>query len=215
MNYIDSDQIENALEVLNASGLEWILLRNSGDELPEKLNPGKDIDVLMKSSDALTIHDHLTESGFSLIPHPFRHDVRLYEVHEFKKYSNSYGILIDINFEIVVRSLDQGQWIPLDQEIQYRAWSNRIFTRIGNVRVPILGNEELFVSTLARCVFDKKLFSVWHQNMLYKLFMTCDQAKLKAELGLIFFGYTDRMLSLVRERQFDIIIKDYISCADY
>jgi len=40
--------IEKSLFDLNSSGIEWILLRNTDDELPDSLEVRKDIDILVK-----------------------------------------------------------------------------------------------------------------------------------------------------------------------
>ena len=45
MEYIDCDIIKSFFEVLNVSGLKYALIRNTGGELPDRLQDGKDISI--------------------------------------------------------------------------------------------------------------------------------------------------------------------------
>ena len=47
MEYIDCDIIKSFFEVLNVSGLKYALIRNTGGELPDRFQDGKDIDILV------------------------------------------------------------------------------------------------------------------------------------------------------------------------
>ena len=109
------------------------MLRNTNDELPCNLEHGKDIDILVSHSNSSKINYILSKNGLQRIKHPLRSDVRLYGVHEFHLYKSSDSVLLDINYEIVVRSLDKNQWIPLDQAIQISAWSHQKLVNIGGI----------------------------------------------------------------------------------
>lgn len=215
MRFHPPEVIENALSLLNSSGIEWILLRNTNDELPEHLDVKKDIDILVKPIDRKAIHDFLMANQFSEIRHPLANDIRLYGVDAFKMYKNPVGLLIDINFQAVVRSLDQGQWIPLDQSIQRDIWLNRQCASIGTERVPVPAIEDLFVLTISRCVFDKKDFTIWHRNLLLHALRQCDLRSLMEKLDLIFFKFAPQLIDLVKNDEFDEIIPAYLSFSDY
>ena len=51
MSLINRDELIDIFNILNESKLNYILLRNIGDELPSHLKIGKDIDVLIKKKD--------------------------------------------------------------------------------------------------------------------------------------------------------------------
>ncbi len=215
MMYLSQECISELISMLNNSCVEWLLLRNTEDALPDGLPGGKDVDVLLRFQDRDKMQQCLNEYGCRRIRHPLRDDVRLYGVHPFEMYQTSGGVLLDINFEIVVRSLDRGQWIPLDQFIQASAWENRVALQLAGLSVPMLGDEDLFVTTVARCIFDKKEFSVWHSKKLTALLSGCDEGDILCRLRLIFFKYSDRLLEQIKAGRFEAIVNDYLSFSEY
>jgi hypothetical protein len=215
MKFHDRDNIICLFDVMNNSCVEWLLLRNTDDELPDKLLFGKDVDVLVRYENRNAFRKVLLKSGFRQISHPLFNDIKLYGVHEFEMYRSKNNVLLDVNFEIAVRSLDQGQWIPLDQSIQSSAWQNMTFINLAGVNVPVLGNEDLFVAIIVRCVYDKKYFSHWHVKKLNLLIDSCDDNILRTKLKVIFFRYSDRLLKLAMLGNYCEIIDDYLSYADY
>jgi hypothetical protein len=215
MNYYESNAILKVFEILNFSNFPYLLLRNTEEELPDKLVKGKDIDILIQHHDREKLLKALRKHKFYQIKHPLRSDVKLYGVHQFDMFESPEQPLLDVNYEIAVRSLDQGQWIPLDQEIQTSSWANAQIVDIGGSSVPMLSNEDLWVCTLARCLFDKKQFSVWHQQMLSALLPSVDSVDLKKKLQLIFFKYTTRLLALARNGDYQLIYNDYMSFKEY
>lgn len=215
MSYYEPGQILEIFEILNASQLSYLLLRNSGDELPGHLEWGKDIDVLIRHENRKKLLNVLLENGFRQVRHPRRNDVKLYGVHQFEMFRSQDQVLLDVNYEIAVQSIDRGQWIPLDQVIQLSAWGNAQNIIIGGVSVPVLSNEDLWVSTLARCVFDKKKFSPWHREMLFHLLPLVDLDDIEEKLRLIFFKYTETLLNLAKKGEYQKIVDDYVSFKDY
>ena len=67
MKYIDPESIKSTFSILNESGIDYILIRNINNEIPEKLVEGKDIDILAKYSDKNKLNELLVQSGFSRI----------------------------------------------------------------------------------------------------------------------------------------------------
>ena len=210
-----TDKVLQIFSLLNRSSIPYLLLRNTGDELPHNLKIGKDIDVLVAYSHRKKLLEYLFKVGMKSISHPHKADIKLYGVHEFEKFKNNDGLLLDINYEITVRSLDAGQWIPLDQMIQKSAWKNSKVIVMGRMKIPTLCAEDSFVTTLAHCFFNKKTFSTWHQGMLLDLFSKIDVEKVKAKLSLVFYKYTNRLIECIIAHNFDGIVDDYLSFKGY
>jgi hypothetical protein len=158
---IDKNEIIRVFEQLNSSNLDYLLLRNINQELPGKLKEGKDIDLLVHKDDLEKWIPFFKTIGFNVIQHPLRNDVFLYETDPFVfLLHKESGLIIDLNFQLCVRSLDKGQWIPLDQEIQLSAFENKIFeeTPLG-LNYWTLGKEDRFITLITRSIFDKKKVS--------------------------------------------------------
>lgn len=215
MRFHPPEVIAKSLSLLNSSGIDWILLRNTNNELPDYLELKKDIDILVRPENKENMHAFLLANRFSEIQHPYSNDVRFYGVDAFRKYKNQEGLLIDINFQAVVRSLDKGQWIPLDQAIQKELWASKRSVSVGAVQVMMPGAEDFFVLTLARCVFDKKDFTDWHRDLLSQTVEECDIELLSKKFDLIFFKFAPRLMDLVKFSDFDEIIPSYLSFSDY
>ena len=215
MRFHPPELIDKSLSLLNSSGIEWLLLRNTNDELPGCLEVKKDIDILVRPENKADMHAFLLANRFSEIQHPLANDVRLYGVDPFRMYKNPEGLLIDINYQAVVRSLDQGQWVPLDQAIQKDLWLSKKFVSIGSENVPMSAVEDLFVLMASRCIFDKKTFSLWHRGILSQTLRQCNIDLLRKKLDLVFFKFAPRLLELVRMSKFDEIISGYLSFSDY
>lgn len=215
MSYYERRAISEVFEILNASKVPYLLLRNTGDELPDHLGWGKDIDILVRHQDGIKLRRVLLKNKLIQVRHPLHNDVKLYGVHQFEMFKTQNQVLLDVNYEIAVRSLDRGQWIPLDQVIQLSAWEKSRMVDIGGVSVPVLGSEDLWVCTLARCVFDKKVFSSWHCQALAGLLPLVDLGDVEGKLSLIFFKYTDRLLDLAKKGEYQKIFDDYVSFKDY
>ena len=119
MNIIKSGELIRIFRLLNENELPYILLRNINMELPKHLKVGKDIDLLIKKKDEKEFIKFFTSNKYHTIKHPFKHDTFLYGVDHFKFiYNNKNKIIFDLCFQIAVRSLDAGQWIPLDKTVQ-------------------------------------------------------------------------------------------------
>jgi hypothetical protein len=202
-------------EILNKYDISYRLLRNTDNEIPDNLLIGKDIDIIVSYFERNRIIELLLREGMKLIPHPFRRDIKLYGVNEFDKLEDANGILLDINYEVVVHSLTDEYWIPLDKEIQLSVWKNSKNVIISGVPITLLCNEDLFIVTIARCIFDKKGFSMWHQEMLSELLLSLDVHTVIEKLELIFFKYSKRLINLIHNDDYDSIYEDYLSFKDY
>ncbi len=217
MNFIDKNEIINIFKLLNNSGLEYILLRNINFELPEKLKIGKDIDLLIKKKDEKKFISFFKHNKYHSIPHPFRNDIFLYNADSFEfKYNNNNKILFDLNFQLVVRSLDAGQWIPLDQKIQRSAWTNKIFEKIDEeFGYWALSYNDQFINLIARSIFDKKKFQKGYINTIEGLKNKVDLYDVMKKLELIFFKYTPYLLKQIEEKKYNRIINNYIQFKRY
>jgi len=218
MSIVEKGELINIFSQLNESGLEYILIRNINDELPGQLTVGKDIDILINKKDERKLADFFHLHSYKTIDHPFRYDVFLYGVDRFEfKYLNlTNNILIDFNFQLAVRSLDAGQWIPLDQVIQDSGWQNKRFEeRADGFGYWALGYDDEFICLVARSIFDKREFESGYINRINEVFPLIDQQEVEEKLRLVFFKFTSTLMDMIREKRYDTIIKDYLQFKEY
>ena len=215
MNLVNSNEIINTFELLNKNSIKYILLRNINNELPSKLEMGKDIDILIDKKDENKIVSFFKKNGYVSIPHPFKNDIFLYGVDRFEfKYNNN--ILFDLNFQIAVRSLDAGQWIPLDRKIQESAWDNRRFEQITEkFGYWALSFEDEFICLVARSIFDKKEFQSGYVKRIEELKSKINIIDVEEKLKLIFFKYTPNLFKQINNKDYKNIIKNYLQFNEY
>lgn len=217
MRLIHSGDVVNIFNLLNQGGLKYILVRNINNELPAGIAVGKDIDILVKKQDEGRFCAFFDKNGYEAISHPFKDNIFLYGVDRFLfKYNNNNNILFDLNFQLAVRSLDAGQWIPLDQLIQKSAWKNRRFEQGENgFSYWSLSYNDEFVCLVARSVFDKRKFEQGYIDRINELYQFVDRNDVMAKLNLIFFKFTPCLMRLISDCNYHDIVSEHLSFMEY
>lgn len=217
MTKVNEKYVVALFDQLNNEAPECILIRNINQELPGNLLMGKDIDLLVRKSDHPKFEEFLFSLGFCEFRHPFRNDVYLYGVDRFQKYLNKEsGILLDLNFQLAVRSLDAGQWIPLDQEIQKSAWENRRFCQQSDgFSFWSLSPEDDFIGLVSRSVFDKRYFDKGYQKRIETLLPLIEIDTVMEKFELIFFRFSSTLMKNLEQKEYETILANYIEFKDY
>ena len=214
MKLVDSNEIKKVFKLLNENKLDYILLRNINNEIPLNLKIGKDIDILIKDKKLINL---LKKYNFQMISHPHRNNIYLYGVKKFvfmKNYRNN--IIFDLHFQIAVRSLNAGEWIPLDQEIQKSAWENKRFEKVDkDFGYWTLSYNDEFITLIARSVFDKREFQPGYIKRIEELKSKIDLKDVEKKLKLVFFKYTPYLLEQIEKKEYKNIIKNYIQFKEY
>jgi hypothetical protein len=214
MSYVKSDDLVCIFNLLNESKLEYMLMRNINNELPNILEIGKDIDILVKDRNKAA--EFFKINKFNKTNHPHEHNVFLYGVEKFEFYKNNEDVLFDLNFQIAVRSLDAGQWIPLDQAIQESAWQNKRFERAGGgLEYWTLSHEDEFVALIARSIFDKKEFQAGYVSRLDELLPMMNKGNVIKKLKLIFFKYAPLLFYQIERQNYPDIVINYLKFKEY
>lgn len=215
MSYVNPKSIIDIFNKLNAAGLRYILIRNINSELPGGLRIGKDIDLLVPYNERSKFINFLIEKGFKNIRHPLCNDIFLYGVNKFEFFVNKDNVLLDLNYQLTCRSLNTGEWIPLDQKIQDSAWENKKINKIDKVTYYSLGAEDEFVALVTRSIFDKKEFQKGYIKRIDELINVIDVNDVIAKFQLIFFKFTYVLLSMLKKRRYEMILDRYISFSEY
>jgi hypothetical protein len=218
--YIDRRFILEFFDILNTSKIQYILIKNIGRELPDKLVSGKDIDIVVHINYRTIINNLLLKNNFHHTLPPFGENQGwkfAYQLPQYQFYKKiiypDAELYIDINFKLCCKSLSAKIWIPLDDEINSSIWKNKVWDMENNWWY--MDEYNLIVYLVVRCIFDKKYFS---KEYIYEidsrrelLNNSCVISKLKK----VFFLFTPTLLYLLYERKYDDIIQSYISFAEY
>ena len=217
MKQVNATEVKKIFNLLNKKNLNYILMRNINNELPAGLDVGKDIDILISKSDEKEFINFFHNNDYQTIDHPFKYGVFLYGVDKFEfKYNNKNNILFDLSFQIAVRSLDAGQWIPLDQTIQESAWKNKRFEQLGDdFGYWTLSYEDEIVCLVSRAIFDKKEFQKGYIKRINKLIKLIDIDSTIAKFNTVFFKFTPNLITYIKNQKYDEIIKNHLQFKEY
>lgn len=216
MNYLSSDVIKNSFKVLNDSNIPYVLIRNINNELPNNLKPGKDIDILIKSENLSNMMSYLISNGFKERPHPWRNDIFLYALPKFR-FMVRDDLIFDFCTKLPCRSINNGEWLPLDDVIQQNAWKTRIKNSFEEVEYYALSHEVEIVTLIVRSIFDKNKFESGYESRIRELLENnVDEAYVLEMLSLVFFSASRFIWDAIKNRNdFSEIYKDYISYKNY
>ena len=215
MSCVNPELIIDIFNNLNSAELRYILIRNINSELPNNLRIGKDIDLLVPYNERSKFINFLTEKGFKNIRHPHCNDIFLYGANKFEFFVNKDNLLLDLNYQLACRSLNAGEWIPLDQKIQDSVWENKKINKIDKFTYYSLGMEDEFVALVTRSIFDKKEFQKGYIKRINELINVIDVNDVIAKFQLIFFKFTSVLSSMLKKRQYEMILDRYISFSEY
>jgi len=215
MNIVSPKAIREFFDKLNLSSVDYILMRNMGGELPDSLNIGKDIDLLVKYQDRKRILKFLRHNGFNKLKHPCDSNLFLYGVNKPEMFSNNEGVLIDINYQLTCRSLNSGESVPLDQGIQESAWNNRAIVNSDGFSCVRLGIDDEFVALVSRSVFDKREFLQVYIREIEDALRHIDEENVLQKLELIFFKYAPILFKQIQRNKYDTIYESYIAFKEY
>ena len=218
MKLIETNEVKAIFNLLNNSNLNYIITWNINNELPSNLKVGKDIDILINKKDEKKFVNFFLSHNYHAINHPFKYDIFLYGVDRFEfKYMNKNNqIDFDLVFQIAVRSLDAGQFIPLDKVIQESAWKNKRFEKLSDdFGYWTLSYEDEFICLIARSIFDKRDFKSGYRTRITKLFDIVDKKNIVEKLNLIFFKFTPHLFKYIEDGNYDEIIINYLKFKEY
>ena len=157
----------------------------------------------------------LKQMEFKSIRHPHQHDRFLYGVKNFEFFVNKDKVWLDLNYQLACRSLNAGEWIPLDRKVQDSAWKNKVINKIDNFSYYSLGMEDEFVTLVTRSIFDKKEFPKEYRERINELIRLIDVNEVISKFQLIFFKFTSVLLRMLKERQYKMILNRYLSFSEY
>lgn len=202
-------------QILNFEKIDYVLIRNTKNEIPFNLNITKDIDILVNPTSRDKLLKILKKHNFRRVLHPERFFIKLYGVNEFDKFKSKNGVLLDINYQYCVHSLTENMFVPLDKLIQNNIWLHKSNIMIDSLKVSFMGPNEYFVTYFSRLFFKDKKFNEWSKNELFDVFNKCNHDLLKKYLRLVFFKYSNHLYKFIENNYFDDLYPNFISYSDY
>lgn len=217
ISYIENNIVHNFFNILNKRDIQYVLIKNIGNELPNKLVKGKDIDIVVFEEDKYDFENIMQRSHFFVQQHPWGKSNGwefLYGLPEFQFWKlENHDLYIDVSFKLCCKSLMPQTWIPLHQKIQDRIWQEKEWDEKFNWWN--MDNETRFIYYIVRCIFDKQLFNEKYIEKIESSYLKVDMNIVRELLEVIFFQYTERLLYFIKNKKYKEIRKDYITFSGY
>ena len=214
-SFVNTEYINELFKILEEGKIEFALLRNIDEELPDKLSVNKDIDIIVHPKDIEKLISTLRNNQWSLVKHPWDFGDNftfLYSMDPFLFFKKNQ-LHLDVCFQLACRSLNNGEWFPLDESIQDSIWINK--KKVDKPWNYVLSNEDYLIHLLTRSIFDKKEFTTGYIVEIEKIFPNLDSEKLKEKLELIFFKYTSILIKMIEGKDYKKIRSHYINYSNY
>ena len=134
----------------------------------------------------------------------------LYQMMEIELYLYRENY-IQVFYQLPCMSLENNTWIPLDRAIQKRIWECDQDCYLHHE----IDNETKFIYEICLCIFQFRSFTKRQVEILSALFDESDKEILETLLKLVFFSFTDILLTLLEEKKYTEIINCYFTYSKY
>lgn len=212
---LNKDSLLNIFNILNDEHIEYVLMHNIDNELPDNLKIGKDIDIVVKRDSKARFGELMHSNGWTKIRHPINY-VFLYAMDKFDCYRKN-NFSLDCHYQLYCRSLQkmEGAYmvIPLHQIIQDSVWRNRQ----KNPKWPWyeMCPEDEIVHLVSRSIFAKGGFSSGYIRCIEELLPKANEQELLKRFQVVFFAFAKKLFDMLKMQEYTIILDNYLKFTDY
>lgn len=215
MKTIKSQLVTKIFNELDSMGVDYVTLR--GFELiPDKISIKRDVDLLVHPDSVSAANKIFIDNGFVIIQTPGEpaNTIYLYDaVPSIFFIHNTLDIAFHLVQELSYRSLNKGEIVPVDKELQTSIFENKRYVDEIWKYAPSFEDEMLML--ICRCIYDKKTVSLPYKAKIEKLFGVISPEKLHKYCKLVFQKFTFLLLSLVENKKTEYIVEKYNTFCDY
>lgn len=194
------------------NSVEFAVLRNF-HLIPRQCSIENDIDVLIRSKTMALASDIFGDYGFE------REEDRGIYLYNSKPHQHFYLYEKDIHFDVTnglyYRSLNNvNQWVPVHEILQNSIFENKVC----NENVPYLcmpSNFDQFLHLICHVIFDKRIVRKEYKLKIEYLFNTFNIEEKIQYIRLIFFKFSNELISIVRNKETELLYERYISFKGY
>ena len=123
------------------------------------------------------------------------------------------ALTISCNYKLACKSILNGAWVPLDRSINDGALDRVTFdSEKGYI---VLSPEDEICYLLASCIYTLTQFSPDHKRMISDCMNRGDKGEIKRKLSKVFFSFTDKLLQMIEDKEYDEIIPALYAFGDY
>ena len=211
---VDSNLIKDLFLLLNKNNINYVLIKNDGNKIPDYLEDEKDIDFLIHPSAYEKLKTLLISNGYEKKIGESCKRFFLYQLREdlFFKKNNCYFHFYEALPCNPLTNMGKCK-IPLDSIVQNYIWENKKWDTKNNWW--IMDNISILLYLIIRSVFDKLYFRPIYIEEIEKRIEYIDSKDFYTLANSVFFKFTNHMIELVKEKKYESILKEYLSYKNY
>lgn len=211
---VNSKNIKIFFEWINSNNIEYVLIKNDGEHIPNKILDGDDIDILVHPNDYEKYLKLIQENGFKVLP---GESLKYYFVYNMRKdiYAQKEDIFIHAYDKLsCVSFTNMGlSKIPLDKKIQDFIWETKKWDFKN--KWWITDDRIILLYLIVRSIFDKKKFREIYINEIEKRNSIINDTKFIELCYFVFFKFTPILLELIKNQEYDVILRTYKNFKNY
>ena len=205
-------QISEILNKFNKFNVDFIILRK-----PEMIfKKNNDIDILLSYKNLNTINKIFKNTSLISYKDNKYSNVYLYGSHShWHFYNKKSEINFDLCFDISYRSINEKEFVPIDDDELIKIWANKIKVNCDNFFYFQMDERSQLLHYICHSIFDKNNFSDYYSSQINDLIKKIDKKTFIDIAKPFFYKYSERLFDLISNQKFKIIFNDYLTFKEY
>lgn len=206
--------INDFFELLNENNFKYVLIKNDDDAIPYSINSGDDIDFLIHPSEYNRLIEIALDNGYEKVVGESCKSYFLYQLRDdiLLKKEDCYFHFFEALSCTPLTNMGRCK-MALENDVQKFIWENRVWDSANNWW--IMDDISILLYLIVRSVFDKKDFRDKYIREIKKRINYIDNDSFYMLAETVFWGFTPKMIALVKEKRYAEVLKDYLAYSDY
>lgn len=204
--------ISKILKQLNYFNIDFIILRKQ-DSIFENYG---DIDLLVSFKSKKILREVFRNSKFLYYKDSKFTNVYLYKSIPHEHYYNKkLNINFDFSFDISYRSLNNKEFVPIDDSILKNIWEKKIKVKYDDFYFFQMDEESQLIHLICHCIFDKNKFSEYYCEKVNELLSKINKKTFLEISQPFFYKYSENLYDLLSDKNYEDIFEEYLSFKEY
>ena len=206
--------INDFLELLNTNNFKYVLVKNDDNAIPYSVNSNDDIDFLIHPSEYERLIEVTTNNGYEKIVGESCKSYFLYQLRDdiLLKKEDCYFHFFEALSCTPLTNMGRCK-MALENDVQRYIWENRVWGSTNNWW--IMDDISILLYLIVRSVFDKKCFKDKYIREIEKRVNYLENDSFYMMAKTVFWGFTPQIISLVKEKRYAEVLKEYLAYSNY